>query len=413
MTSTRFVFTFALNLSVLEMSTNSPFAINGVLQHYAWGGSRYLADFLGLPPQNQPIAEYWMGMHPKGPATVISSGKSLAQVIENNPASMLGEGISQRFDHRLPFLFKILDVQAMLSIQVHPDKGTAEAGYAREEAAGIPQSAPHRNYRDDNHKPELGVAISDFYLLHGFREEAAIADTLRRIPGWADLHPILFEEGVAGLYQYVMEASQDEVDRLLTPLAAYLSGNITDKTSPDFWAKRAIEQYSKEGHHDRGIFSIYWFNVVHLRPGQAIYQDAGIPHAYLEGQCFELMANSDNVLRGGLTPKHIDVAELLLNTKTTAVNPRILRPVSSSEGWAHYPTPAPDFSLLFAELSATEQLLLKADGPEILLLYSGECSLGELSLHAEQRVVFIPANSTLTLTANEDSVIYRAKVNWG
>lgn len=392
------------------MSINTPFAINGVLQHYAWGGNNYLSQFLGLPPQGQPTAEFWMGMHPKGPATVTGSSKSLSKLIEEAPATLLGEGVSRRFQGRLPFLFKVLDVQAMLSIQVHPDKGTAEAGFAREEAAGISRTAPNRNYRDDNHKPELGVAISDFYLLHGFREEAAIANTLRRTPGWAALHPILFEEGVAGLYQHVMEASQEEIDRLLAPLVADLPEGSSDKTTPEFWARRAVEQYSKDGHHDRGLFSIYWFNIVHLQPGQAIFQDAGIPHAYLEGQCFELMANSDNVLRGGLTPKHIDVAELLLNTKTEAVTPQVLRPVPTGNGWEHYPTPAPDFALQFTQLAAAEELRLQAEGPEILLLFQGKCSLGGLPLHPDQRVVFLPAGAAVQLTAEETSVIYRAKV---
>jgi mannose-6-phosphate isomerase len=325
--------------------------------------------------------------------------------------ALLGEGVSRSFGGSLPFLFKVLDVQAMLSIQVHPDKGTAEAGFAREEAAGIARDAPNRNYRDDNHKPELGVAISDFYLLHGFRKEAAIADTLRQIPGWAELHPILFEEGVAGLYQHVMEAEQEEVDRLLQPLVDYLKKLSPDKTAPEYWAQRAIEQYSKHGHHDRGIFSIFWFNVVHLRPGEAIYQDAGVPHAYLEGQCLELMASSDNVLRGGLTPKHIAVAELLLNTKTEAVNPQVLRPVTGESGWQHYPTPAPDFALQFTKLAAGDGVMLEAPGPEVSLLFTGSCLLGELPLNVTQRVVYVPPGTTTQLTAEVDSTIYRAKVN--
>ncbi|MEM6772248.1 MAG: mannose-6-phosphate isomerase, class I, partial [Bacteroidota bacterium] len=312
---------------------------------------------------------------------------------------------------RFPLLCKILDAVDRLSIQVHPDKGTAEAGFAREEAAGIDRAAPNRNYRDDNHKPELGVAISDFYLLHGFREEAAIADTLRQVPGWATLHPVLFEEGVAGLYQHVMEADQQTVNHLLRPLVDGLSDDDQDKSSPSFWARRAVEQYSKDGNHDRGIFSIYWFNIVHLKPGQAIFQDAGVPHAYLEGQCLELMANSDNVLRGGLTPKHIDVAELLLNTKTDAVTPQILWPVPADSGWQHYPTPAPDFALQFAELPVGDQLLLEANGPEIVLLFSGKCQINNLSLTENQRVAFLPAGSSVKIIATDRAVVYRAKVN--
>lgn len=390
------------------MTTNSPFAITGVLQDYAWGGRSYLSSLLGMPDQS--AAEYWLGDHPKGPATELDSGKSLAAIIAEAPQAMLGASVVRQFGPRLPYLFKILDVQKMLSIQVHPDKGSAEAGFAREEAAGIPRMAPHRNYRDDNHKPELGVAISDFYLLHGFREEAAIANTLREIPGWADLHPILFEEGVAGLYQHVMEADQDTIDRLLQPVVTQLPVDINDKMSANYWARRATEQYSTDGHHDRGIFSIFWFNIVHLRPGEAIFQDAGVPHAYLEGKCFELMANSDNVLRGGLTPKHIDVAELLLNTNTEAVNPQVLRPVTPETGWAHYPTPAPEFTFQFMHLAPDTEVELTTEGPEILFLFAGTCVLAPLLLNHQQRAVFIPAGTELLLRATQASVVYRASV---
>ncbi len=396
------------------MKLPAQITINGVLQDYAWGGTSYLSNLLGLPEQT--AAEYWLGDHPKGPAAVVGADESLATIIVNNPVESLGAAVSQQFGKRLPYLFKILDVQQMLSIQVHPDKGTAEAGFAREEAARIPRMAPNRNYRDDNHKPELGVAISDFYLLHGFREEAAIANTLREVPGWADLHPILFEEGVAGLYQHVMEADQATIDQLLQPLAAQIPTAPTNKLEPDYWTRRAISQYSKQGHHDRGIFSIYWFNIVHLRPGEAIFQDAGIPHAYLEGKCFELMANSDNVLRGGLTPKHIDVAELLLNTSTEAVTPQVLRPVQPASGWAHYPTPAPDFSLQFLTLTAGSQIELEAKGPEIIFLFSGACvsatadNASSIQLNPNQRSVFLPSGTSVIITASESSVIYRAGV---
>lgn len=394
------------------MATPTPFIITGVLQQYAWGGQSFIADFLQLPATKAPNAEYWMGMHPKGSAHRQPEGTPLLDIVQQQPAAMLGDAIARRYDQRLPFLFKILDVKAMLSIQVHPDKGAAEAGFAREEALGIPRNAPDRNFRDDNHKPELGVALSDFYLLHGFLPEPLIARSLQEIPGWESLTPILTNEGVSGLYQYVMEADQPTINQLLQPLVQTLAHQqITDKQQPAFWARRAIEQYSQNGQHDRGIFSIYWFNIVHLRAGEAIFQDAGIPHAYLEGQCLELMANSDNVLRGGLTPKHIDVAELLLNTSTRAVSPRVLSPEDDrAAGWKYYPTPAPDFALHFCPLAAGDTRTWTATGPEILLLFSGRGQLGSLELSPAVRTAFLPAGSQANFAATEDTLIYRATV---
>lgn len=388
-----------------------PHLLSPTPQHYAWGGHNYLNDLLGRPSRGEPTAELWFGDHPKGPAVIPGEDKTLTELIANDPIRYLGEASIARFGERLPFLLKVLDVEKMLSIQVHPDKGTAEAGFAREEANGPDRSAPNRNYRDDNHKPELGLALSDFYLLHGFRSVEAIRETLTSVPGWSALVPHLDAEGVPGLYEYVMRADQETTDQLLQPLVDQVSSGGFDRSQPEFWAHRAVEQYSEDGHHDRGMFSIFWFNLVHLRPGQAIFQDAGIPHAYLEGRCIELMAGSDNVLRGGLTPKHIDVDELLLNTRFDTVIPDILEAHALPEGNGHYyPTPAPDFRLSQYRLTMEESVTLSGDnGPSVLLLLEGEVAVspGELTLNKRQRAAFLGAGETVALTGG--GLVFRAE----
>lgn len=401
----------------MSAKTNKPLLINGVLQHYAWGGYKYLPQLLGqLNTEQQPVAELWMGTHPKGPATIPGIRKTLQKAIEAGPVDMLGEAVAHRYEGKLPFLFKVLDVREMLSIQVHPNKEAAEAGFAYEEMHGPPISSPNRNYRDNNHKPELGVALTDFYLLHGFRPIAEIHRMCRYVPSWSELIPILQKSGVEGLYQHVMEADQAYVDSLLQPIVDGLGPKLDHgREYPAFWTHRAVERYSKDGHHDRGIFSLYWLNIVHLRPGEGIFQDAGIPHAYLQGACIELMANSDNVLRGGLTPKHIDVPELLKHISCEPVYPEILLPAAgeADDTWRHYPTPAPDFALSVAQQEEGDFLFVDTtDGPCILFLHKGSISGSrvDFELNRRQRTAFIPAGLRIDFEVGEDTVIYRAEV---
>ncbi len=393
-------------------SMPTPYTFDGVIQHYAWGGYSYLPELLDEPnPQHQPWAELWMGAHPKGPGQLRGSEHTLDELIAREPKTLLGAEVARRFNDQLPFLFKILDVREMLSIQVHPTKDAAERGFAREEHEGPGRDAPDRNYRDDNHKPELGVALTDFYLLHGFQSPAAIRKTLTTIPGWDLLLDTLDTDGTKALYARVMHADQTEIDRLLQPLVNRLAEGAYTREEPDFWAQRAVEQYTDDGHHDRGMFSIYWFNLVHLRPGEGIFQDAGIPHAYLEGCCIELMANSDNVLRGGLTPKHIDVPELLDKTRFSPVTPDVLHPKAAGPSWQTYPTPAPDFKLFRSTPAAGTSITVDTrSGAAILLLLDGQLSGDGVALDETARTTFIAAGSTLSLEVTEDSTVFLATV---
>ncbi|SEQ51969.1 mannose-6-phosphate isomerase, class I [Neolewinella agarilytica] len=395
------------------MRNTSATYLEGTLQHYDWGGYDYLATLTGKKMlKGKTTAELWLGDHPRAPARVLGQELSLRDLIRANPVKSLGETISHRYGDRLPFLFKVLDVREMLSIQVHPNKAAAERGFAREEACGPERTAPNRNYRDDNHKPELGVALTDFYLLHGFRDEECIAWTLQKVPGWEALQPILRKGGVQQLYEFVMSAEQSVVDRLLQPLIDSLPPyEKTSKEDIAHWIHKAVKKYSQEQHHDRGIFSICWFNIVHLLPGQAIYQDAGVPHAYLEGICVEIMANSDNVLRCGLTPKYIDVPELLAHISFCPVRPKLLTASETEEDWRIYPTPAPDFQLAVATPRAGKTLLLDTlRGPSVLFLLEG-CLIEEgegVKLDLSNRAVFVPAGSTILFQVKENTKVYRA-----
>lgn len=375
--------------------------LNGKIQHYAWGGTDFIPSLLCIEnPDQKPFAEYWLGTHPGGVSRISlteTDAVSLADLIKKDPEKWLGEKVNNRFGE-LPYLLKVLDVKDMLSIQVHPTKSEAEKGFDREDAMGIPQSAAHRNYKDRNHKPEVMVALSDFWLLHGFSPN--LQQILETSEWFNTLLPVFEAKGIAGLYQFVMELPQEGVDKLLQPLAEkivplYETGQL-QKSSPDFWAGRVLVN-SEPGFKnlDRGIFSIYFFNIVQLAKGEGIFQAAGVPHAYMEGQNMELMSNSDNVLRAGLTPKYIDVPELLKHTSFEFTYPQVLEgevngPVKK------FPCPVPDFVMYHSTLKAGEKLAGSTQGPEIAILLNGEADW-----HSGNTWVHITKGQSLFFSAGE------------
>ncbi len=393
------------------------YLLKGSIQHYAWGGFTYIPELLSIPnPEHTPHAEYWLGAHAGGPARVRLSDHAytgLPELIRSEPRRYLGKTVLEKFGE-LPFLLKLLDVRGMLSIQVHPNKEEARKGFERENAEGIALDAPNRNYRDANHKPEAMLALGEFWLLHGFREN--LMESLEGHEHLGILLPILESKGLKGLYQYVMELPQPGVDAILQPLArsvipAYEKG-ILPKSSPDYWAAKVLQDKAPEFHHlDRGIFSIYFFNIVKLNPGEAIFQGAGIPHAYLEGQNIELMSNSDNVLRAGLTPKHMDIPELLKHTLFEYVRPEIL--TGEKDGpWMHYPCPVEDFRLDAIELSSGQVFETLAKGPEIWLQLSGTVQWqGERTIESTKgQAIFLLPGEKAELLVSSASRFYRASV---
>ncbi len=385
--------------------------LSGAVQHYDWGGKTYIPQLTGTENgADQPFAELWMGDHAGAPATVLlpEATMPLNRLFEMAP-DWLGKKMTATFGNRLPYLFKILDVRSMLSIQVHPDKAAAVEGFRQENEAGIPLNAPNRNFKDDNHKPEIMVALSDFWLLHGFRSEEETGHILTSISELNFLYPTWKAEGIKFIYRYLMEMSQDETDVFLAPLAERLAADIPeDKNHPDFWAWRAIQTFRPTtGRYDRGIFSIYLFNLVHLKPGEGIYQGAGIPHAYLEGVNAELMSNSDNVFRGGLTTKHIDVPLLLRHLHFDPVKPKAITGTSRSETEIVYPTPAPDFELSCIRLEKDQVYTSESVcGPHILIILEGAVLVNNTQPFRRGECFLVPEGLKYEITGQ--AVLYKA-----
>lgn len=381
------------------------------------GGNMFLPALLNLSyDEGQPFAEYWLGAHDnvasefEGPGNIM-----LNQYIRENPA-VLGLTVKERYG-RLPYLLKVLDVKEMLSIQVHPSKQEAAIEYERENKAGIPLTAPDRNYKDDNHKPELMVALSDFWLLHGFKPTVQIKTSLASIPEFNFMLGLFDEGGYEKLYKTLMLMDQYEVNKICKPLLEriFFQYEMQElKDSPDFWAARAALTFNEPEKVDRGIFSVYLLNLVHLNSGEAIFQDAGVLHAYLEGQNMEIMANSDNVLRGGLTPKHIDVGELMKHVRFNSIDPEVIHGSRVNEFEEAYLSPAPDFLLSRIGVPTGRTASLVSATTEIFIVMEGAVRVEEkgaaklLLRKGEAAVAF--AGASLSWNAENDAVIFRASV---
>jgi mannose-6-phosphate isomerase len=413
------------------MADEGVLRLQGVVQHYDWGGHNFIPDLLGIEnASRRPYAELWIGAHAKAPSLAKVSGgqEPLDELIAENPVAVLGAAANTHFRGRLPYLFKILDVHKMLSIQAHPTLVQAREGFARENAEGVSLEAGGRNYKDDNHKPEIGVALTEFWLLHGFRPLEQIAETLNQTPELGSLMPE-FALGLAAaghehevrrgllrtLYSNVMTMPQDRVDSLLDGLLARLrAAPSNNKDSADYWALRAAENFPLPGGSlDRGIFNVYLLNLVHLHPGQATFQPAGVLHAYLEGVNVELMANSDNVLRGGLTTKHVDVPELLKILTFEGGAPEVIEGSVISEQERVYRTPAEEFELSRISVAARGRYAGEATyGPKALLVLkgSGTVTAAGRSLSIKRgSIVFAPCGTQFVVESGaEDLVVFQA-----
>lgn len=393
------------------------FALTGKIQNYAWGGRQYIPELLCKNLKGQKAAEYWLGAHVNSPSMVATDDGKIAlnSFLDSNLNQTLGTEIAQKFG-RLPFLFKVLDVNDMLSIQVHPSKLEAEKGFRFENEKGIPLDAPFRNYKDDNHKPEIMVALSEFWLLHGFLGKEQLTQRLNDIPEFKGLLNVFKKDDYLGLYKTVMEQSQEESDKILGPLInrilpIYKAGRL-DKSNPDYWAAKAFDMSEVKNAMDKGIFSIYFFNIIHANKGDAIFQDNGIPHAYLEGQNIELMANSDNVLRAGLTAKHVDVPELLKHVVFEGTEPHLMLGELQKDGIETiYKSPAADFELSKLELEKTHKYHAKAKTAQILMLIEGEAMIqeGKTSLKCKKgESVLLTAEADYSISPMLKVIIYKA-----
>jgi mannose-6-phosphate isomerase len=403
----------------LEMKTKKIFRIEGKVQNYDWGGKSFIPNLISIHEKtNATYAEYWLGAHAKAPSMIKTNQEniSLDVFLNQNLAENLGLKVLNDFG-KLPYLFKVLDVHKMLSIQVHPTIEAAKIGYDLENKKGIPLTGNNRNYKDKNHKPEIMVALSDFWLLHGFLEREKLIKNLKDTEELNFLLKVFLEKGYFGLYQKVMEFTQEEVNTILKPLLDRISvkflKNELEKSSPEYWAAKSV-MHKDFQNLDKGIFSIYFFNILNLSVGEAIFQDAGVPHAYLEGKNMELMANSDNVLRGGLTSKHIDVEELFKNTKFEETIPVILYGVEDkTNSEIVYKTKAKDFELSKIELLATSTHTSISNSVEILIVMKGSAIVmqSEESLYLEKgQSILIKPNTAYKIKTDAEVEIYKAGV---
>ncbi|MES9811186.1 mannose-6-phosphate isomerase, class I [Streptomyces cinereoruber] len=371
---------------------------------YAWGSTTAIPELLGTAPTGEPQAEMWMGAHPGAPSR--TERGPLHELIDADPVRELGERTVERFGPHLPFLFKILAAAAPLSLQVHPDLDQARAGFAAEEAAGIPIDAPHRTYKDANHKPELICALTPFEGFCGFRAPADAADLIAAL-GVDSLKPY-----VDLLHAHPEEAALREVlTALLTADPEEMAHTVAEATAAADRLGGAHAPYARLAHHypsDPGVVAAMLLHHVRLKPGEALYLGAGVPHAYLDGLGVEIMANSDNVLRCGLTPKHVDVPELLEVVRFDPSDPAVLRPEASPSGEEVYETPTDEFRLSrFVRAEGAAPNDLTAPTPQILLAVAGRPTAGDLPL-APGESVFVPAGERIQLTGA--GTVFRATV---
>ncbi|AYN41008.1 mannose-6-phosphate isomerase, class I [Streptomyces dangxiongensis] len=378
--------------------------LDNTVRPYAWGSTTAIPHLLGTEPTGEPQAEMWMGAHPGAPSRTTRG--TLAEVIDAGPERELGSRAVARFGPRLPFLLKILAAGAPLSLQVHPDLAQAGQGYADEERRGVPVDAPHRNYKDANHKPELICALTEFDGLCGFRAPAEAADLLDGL-GVDSLKPY-----VDLLHAHPEDAALREVlTAILSADPQEMARTVAEATTACARLGGAYAPYADIAHHypgDPGVLAAMLLNHVRLQPGEALFLGAGIPHAYLDGLGVEIMANSDNVLRCGLTPKHIDVPELLRVVRFEPSDPGVLRPEASPDGEEVYETPIDEFRLSRYVLpQAGSAHDLTRDTPQILLCTSGSVRAGEHEL-GPGRSVFVPAGEKAEISGA--GTVFRATV---
>lgn len=396
------------------------YKLTGSMQHYVWGGKHYIPALLNLTEHpDQHYAEWWLGAHNSSPSLVEIDGQHvpLTEFLAKNPTA-LGSQSRAVFGNELPYLLKILDVEKPLSIQLHPTKKQAEIGFAAENAKGIDLKDPKRTYKDNNHKPEMMIALSDFWLLHGFKTKAKIIDTLKTRPSLTALCDKLVAQDLHEFYAEIMQAEQTQLAAWLHPIidanqAAYSKGELA-LDNPDYWVLYTMEAMGISADKlDAGLICFYLFNIVHTKKGEGIFQDAGIPHAYLRGQNIELMACSDNVIRGGLTPKHVDISELLKVVDCREVEPEIIPPAPQNQRAFTYSTPAKDFALENIVFRRNEQHQSKVSSAAILFVMQGSLKISENStalLLKQGESAFICADTAYQIEGIEEGYCVLAKL---
>jgi mannose-6-phosphate isomerase len=410
--------------------------ITGVVRDYDWGRTDAIADLLGREAPGHPEAEYWLGTHPGGPATVsdgAAAGRALGDLVQADRVAMLGSRVAARFGD-LPFLLKVLAADRPLSIQAHPNLEQATSGFAAEDELGIPVDGPERNYRDVNHKPELICALTRFEAKCGFRSpertHRLMAGLARRLDGpsrklvadLADDLSLVVDDGLrlGSVTARLLGLGPGPGAELASAVVAAASSaaaaddELVEEFGPDLaWTARIADAFPG----DVGVVVALLLNHVTLEPGQAIFLDAGNLHSYLSGVGVELMASSDNVLRGGLTSKHIDPDELVRILDDRPSSPPVQRPASPVHT---FDVPVPEFSLTRIESDPSStagpvDIEIERTGPDLILVTDGSVTLtadtGQAVDAHRGQSVFVSADSgryRLQASAGAATVAWRA-----
>jgi mannose-6-phosphate isomerase len=386
--------------------------LQNTVRHYPWGSRTVIPELLGeVTPADRPYAELWMGAHPDAPS-VLSDGTPLDKAIEQQSEALLGADVRARFGDRLPFLLKVLAAEQPLSLQAHPTIEQAQAGFAAEEAAGVPRDDPTRTFKDRCHKPELLLALTPFEALCGFRpvEESLHCLAKLQVPELKPTIAALARGGLRAAIPQLLALFPEQRESLVSAVAE-AAARFVAAHDPEFintyrWAASLAETYPG----DPGVVISLMCNHLKLAPGEAVFLPAGNLHAYLSGAGVEVMASSDNVLRGGLTGKHVDLAALIEVLDFTDGRVPVIHPVLGPGG-LRYPVPVEDFDLTRIQLD-TQPGTLTTRGPQVLLCTEGAAELvsaeGELTLGKGQSA-FVPAGAQVS--ASGPAVLYRATTN--
>lgn len=395
--------------------------LTNVIRDYSWGSRTHLARLQGLADSDRPLAELWMGAHPGAPSR-LPDGRPLDVVIESDPQQTLGAHVAGRFDDRLPFLLKLLAAAEPLSLQVHPTTARARTGFREENAAGKGLDAPDRNYRDASHKPELIYALTRFEGMAGFRDLDRTAEIVRqlRLP-WLDevadrlaSSPAPFQtlRGVVGGWLTLegdeLTARVAEVGKAATAAEAQ-AHKVDPRARPPLSDRQSVERESLRVFAqtaalsaaypcDAGVLVTLLLNHVVLAPGEAMFLDAGVIHAYTSGFGVEIMASSDNVVRAGLTPKHVDIPELMRITDFRPMPAPLWSPLEEGAGAELFQPPVEDFSLEVAPLPTTA---VATSGPRLVVVLEGAAELSsagrELALAQGESAFVTDADGTLEI----------------
>ncbi|AEF80800.1 mannose-6-phosphate isomerase, class I [Leadbettera azotonutricia] len=395
--------------------------LKNAVKYYEWGSPKWIPELLGQRNISRaPWAELWMGVHPEGPSCIADGDQEaasplLSQIISGDPVNTLGEEGAKDFG-ALPFLFKILAAGKPLSIQVHPNMDQAKDGFDRENFEGIDLKAPNRNYKDPNHKPEIICALTPFTAMCGFRSSDEIKKLLdifsRGAPqslktGLNSLIASLIAMDGENPLKSFLSSLFDMGPGTRQELSAYAKSQKLDQEYPEYadeW--KFISWFAELYPNDPAVIAPLYLNLIDLKPGEAVYLPAGVLHAYIYGLGVELMANSDNVLRGGLTPKHIDIKELFRVLKFSPFKPVILKPAGTDAGntpaFFRFPTPAREFALgcYKNSNSANSEITYNEKGPSIIIVTDGELHIADnvkrnTVILNKGESAFIPASSAL------------------